>query len=82
MIHSLRAGTGDMAARPLDGIGHGCGDAQVSMWATCPRPRQRGGDDEPVGWADWAVLGQKVSVSFLFYFVISVLFFSRGKNVQ
>ena len=47
-----------------------------------PSALAEGEDDQPVGWPRWAVLGQKVSVSFLLYFLISVLFFSRGKNVQ
>ena len=47
-----------------------------------PSALAEGEDDQPVGWPRWAILGQKVSMSFLFYFFNFCFIFFRGKNVQ
>ena len=78
MLHST-AGLADMAVRLLAVVGHVNGGVRVNGRPDTPLASEDEEDDQPVGWAGWAFLGQKPACALSLLFKFLCYFFPGAK---
>ena len=78
MLYST-AGLADTAVRLLAVIGHVNGGARVNGRADTPLASEDEEGDQPVGWAGWAFVGQKLACALSLLFEFLAYFFPGAK---